>query len=191
MTDEKYRLIIIFKSKKMNTNKIHKEIDETFAELQQLFSSFDQEQINIVPFKGNWTAGQLAQHVIISGSGFIEIINGPVKDSERDPDKLEATIKRDFLNFDTKMKSPDFVVPPDINYKKELLLRSFEDINEKINQALQTLDLTKTCLAFELPVYGFLTRFEALYFILYHTQRHIHQLKNIYQKIATHSITIE
>ncbi len=68
MTDEKYRLIIIFKSKKMNTNKIHKEIDETFAELQRLISSFDQEQINIVPFEGSWTAGQLAQHVIISGS---------------------------------------------------------------------------------------------------------------------------
>ncbi len=88
------------------------------------------------------------------------------------------------------MKSPDFVVPPDIYYKKEDLLRSFEDINERINQALQTLDLTKTCLAFELPVYGFLTRLESLYFILYHTQRHLHQLKNIHQKMAPHSLPL-
>ena len=88
------------------------------------------------------------------------------------------------------MKSPDFVVPPDIYYKKEDLLRSFEDINERINQALQTLDLTKTCLAFELPVYGFLTRLESLYFILYHTQRHLHQLKNIHQKMAAHSLPL-
>jgi hypothetical protein len=81
------------------------------------------------------------------------------------------------------MKSPDFVVPPDTSYNKEELLHSLEDIKAKIKQAIETLDLTKTCLAFELPVYGFLTRLEAVYFILYHTQRHIHQLKNIHQKV--------
>ncbi len=84
--------------------------------------------INLVPFKGSWTPGQLAQHVIMSDSGFIEMINGPVKDSEREPDQMKAAIERDFLDFNTKMKSPDFVVPPDIYYKKEDLLRSFEDI---------------------------------------------------------------
>lgn len=62
------------------------------------------------------------------------------------------------------MNSPDFVRPENTSYKKEVLLRSLEDIKASIDQAIQTLDLTKTCLTFELPVYGFLTRLEAIYF---------------------------
>ena len=170
----------------MNTKEIRTEIDGTIKELVQLISSFDHEQLNIVPFEGTWTAGQLAKHVIMSGSGFVKIMNGPVKETERKPDEMSATIKKDFLDFNTKMKSPDFVVPPNTSYKKEELLHSLEDIKAKINQAIETLDLTKTCLAFELPVYGFLTRLEALYFVLYHTQRHIHQLKNIHQRLLSY-----
>jgi len=172
----------------MDTKEIRTEIDETITELLELISSFNQDEINVIPFEGSWRAGQLAKHVIMSGSGFAKIINGPVKETERKPDELVATIKRDFLDFSIKMKSPDFVVPPDTSYKKEDLLHSLEHIKAKINQAIEKLDLTKTCLAFELPVYGILTRLEALHFILYHTQRHIHQLKKIHQIVVAHHI---
>ena len=174
----------------MNKNEILTEINGTITELHQLISSFNQEQINLVPFEGSWTAGRLAKHVIMSGSGFVKIMNGPVKETERKPDEMAATIKRDFLDFNNKTKSPDFVVPPNTSYKKEDLLRSLQNIKAKIDRAIETLDLAKTCLAFELPVYGFLTRFEALCFILYHTQRHIHQLKNICQKVAEHNLPL-
>ena len=169
--------------KTINTKQILKEVNGTITELIELLSSFDQEQINIIPFEGSWTAGQLAKHMIMSNSGFAEILYGPVKETEREPDEMIEKIKADFLNFNIKMKSPDFVVPPMGIYKKEELLSSLENIKEKINQAIETLDLTKTCLAFELPVYGFLTRLEAIHFVLYHTQRHIHQLKNILKKV--------
>ncbi len=67
--------------------------------------------------------------------------------------------------------------------KKDKLTKTLEYFRCKINLAMETMDLSKTCLAFELPVLGFLTRLEAIYFILFHTQRHIQQLKNIYQKL--------
>jgi hypothetical protein len=58
-------------------------------------------------------------------------------------------------------------------------MNSLEEIKATIDHAIQTLELSRTCLAFEIPVYGFLTRTEAIYFVIYHTQRHIQQLKNI------------
>ncbi len=119
----------------MNTKEIRTEIGGTITELLQLILAFDHEQLNVVPFEGSWTAGQLAKHVIMSGSGFVKIMNGPVKETERKPDEMAAIIKRDFLDFNTKMKSPDFVVPPDTSYKKEDLLGSLEDIKSKINMA--------------------------------------------------------
>jgi DinB family protein len=82
------------------------------------------------------------------------------------------------------MKSPEFIVPEAMDYKKDYLLQSLDKIEEELLVAIKQLDLTQTCTSFELPVYGSLTRLEALSFVLYHTQRHIRQLKNIRDSIA-------
>jgi hypothetical protein len=159
------------------------EADETFTELLQVVSSFNEEQINTVPFEGSWTAGQLAQHIILSAGGFVQLLNGPVKDTERDPEQNTANLKAAFLNFNIKMRSPDFVVPPDKAYQKQELINTLRDIKTGFIKAIGTLDTTKTCLEFELPTVGYLTRSEAITFVIVHTQRHIHQLKNIYNKL--------
>lgn len=162
---------------------ISAEINKTITDLLQLLTLFDKEQINVIPFEGSWTAGQLAKHVLMSNLGFIEIINGTFKETHRQPDEMVQKIKTDFLDFSTKGQSADNLKPALIDYCKNELLISFETLKEKINQVIETSDLTKTCTAFELPIYGFLTRWEALHFILYHTQRHIHQLQNVLKKI--------
>lgn len=154
-------------------------INTTINDLSLLLSSVNEEQINVVPFAGSWTAGQLSKHVLMSNLGFIEIINGPYKETHRQSDEMVQKIKTDFLDFSTKGQSADNLKPPLIDYNKNELLISFETLKEKMNHVIEISDLTKTCTAFELPVYGFLTRWEALHFILYHTQRHIYQLKNI------------
>jgi hypothetical protein len=166
------------------TPTIQTEVNKTLTILEELFSSFEHEQINVVPFEGSWTAGQLLRHMNMSNSGFVKLINGNVKDTQRKPDEFVERIKSDFLDFSTRFTSPDSVQPPKEIYNKERLLNSLRTIKENLSRSIDTLDLTKTCLDFELPVYGFLTRMEAVNFVLYHTQRHIHQLKKIYQKVA-------
>jgi hypothetical protein len=48
----------------MNTEEVFLEIDKTIIEFIQILFTINQDQINTVPFKGSWTAGQIAQHVI-------------------------------------------------------------------------------------------------------------------------------
>lgn len=175
----------------MNVKKIDLEIAETMAELLKTLDFFDEAEINLVPFKDSWTAGMLAQHLVMSHSGFMEMINGPVKETVRQADEQEEKIKADFLNFDIKMKSPDFVIPPAKPYRKEALMDSLKELTERIGVAAKTIDLSKTCLALELPVYGFLTRIEAIYFMCYHTKRHIHQLKNIHDKVVVSFVAVK
>ena len=159
-------------------------INTTITDLLQLLTLFDDEQINVIPFKGSWTAGQLSKHILISNLGFIEMLKGPYKETQRQPDEMVQKIKTDFLDFSTKGQSADNLKPPLIDYNKNELLISLETLKEKVNQLIETSDITKTCIAFELPIYGFLTIWEALHFMLYHTQRHIHQLKNIFKKVV-------
>lgn len=167
----------------MSKKEILTEIGNTITAFQQLISSFNEEQINKVPFEGSWTAGQVAQHIIMANGGFAEVLNGPVKDTEREADKMVEEIKQQFLDFTTKFKSPDFILPLNKEYHKARLLNALEEIKLNVSKAIDELDLSKTCLAFELPVYGHLTRLEAVYFLIFHTQRHAHQLRGIKAKL--------
>jgi len=171
----------------MQTKKIQTEFDVTFTELLKLLSSFDREQFNTKPGEEKWSAGQVAGHLIKATSGFSRLLNGKTAETERPPDEMVEKIRADFSNFERKMTAPDFIVPEDKIYELEDLLISLNKIKSKINEAVQTADLTKTCLAFELPVYGFLTGLELLSFVTAHTKRHNFQLKRIYEKFLPES----
>jgi len=165
--------------------KVINEAEGTLSALENLFSNFNAKQVNEVPFAGSWTAGQLANHLIMANGGFVEVINGPTTETSKPADIMVERIKGDFLNFNIKFDSPEFIYPEHKDYDKAELLAKLKQIRSNVSDVLTKLDLTKTCTAFELPVYGFLTRLEAIYFIIYHTQRHTQQLKNIYSKLDT------
>ncbi len=158
------------------------ELQITTGELVQMLSSLSQEQFNAVPFEGSWTAAQLGEHMNKSYE-VAELLYGPVKKTERDPTEKVKGIKETFLNFDTKMKSPDFIVPENKVYDKSTLINSLKESINKIKQGAETLNLEETCTAFALPGLGEMTRIEWIYFVIYHTQRHIHQLKRIIAKV--------
>ena len=165
------------------------QIDKGLTELAEVLSSVETGRINTIPFEGSWTAGQLAQHMIMSNGGFVDLINGPVTDTDRDPANHVDDL-RFFLNFNIKFESPEFIRPPQRDYNKDELLRSLEEIKEKMQQALEKPDLSKTCISFEIPTIGHLTQLEAAYFVLFHTQRHIHQLRNISSKLVSRDLSL-
>lgn len=158
------------------------EFESATGELLQLLSGFSQEQINTVPFSGSWTGAQVGDHLLKS-YGIAQTLYGPVKQTERPIDQHIEGIKAAFLNFTTKLTSPDFIVPRNTTYDKEALLSSLQHASAKISEAIQALDLSPTCVGFAFPVLGHLTRLEIAYFMICHTKRHNHQLKNIFQKI--------
>ena len=162
-----------------NTTQLIAEIDKTLERAVTVFDELDPGEINKVPFENSWTAGQLMNHVLMSNKGFANIMRGPVEETDRDPTLNIETIRSIFLNFKTKMKSPDFIVPPQKDYDKEFLKTAFISVKTQLMNTANSEDLSKTCTAFKLPQLGFLTRMEAIHFVLYHTQRHTHQLENI------------
>lgn len=163
--------------------KVIKEAEATLSALENAFSKFDANEINTVPFEGSWTAGQLAKHLVMANGGFLQVINGPIAETDKPADLMVGQIKNDFLNFNVKFDSPKEIYPENREYDQSALMEKLGEIKEGIAASISNLDLTKTCTAFELPVYGYLTRLEAVYFVIYHTQRHVHQLKNIYNKL--------
>ncbi|MGO1866936.1 MAG: hypothetical protein ACTH0U_01705, partial [Sphingobacterium sp.] len=54
-----------------------------------------------------------------------------------------------------------------------------EDRIEQIKKVIQNKDLSLTCIDFSIPEYGEFTRFEWIWFNIYHTQRHMLQLESM------------
>jgi len=168
----------------MKTNQeLIKEINNTLDELTGILEQLTPEQFNKVPFEGSWTAGQLAQHLTLADGGLPALITGPVSDTHREPDQMVAPIAESFLNYEIKFESPDFIRPEIRDYDKDEMISGLKKIKADIAVAIGDTDLTKTCMAFAFPVLGNLTRYEAANFVIIHTTRHIHQLKNIYKQL--------
>ncbi len=159
------------------------ELLQTKANFLESISRFRQEEFNTIPFEGSWTAAQVAEHILKSVSGTSEVMNGPVQPSDRNPVEKVDWIRDLFLDFGIKMKSPEFVLPSDEPADKDKRYAALENTFDKIELAIRSLDLDPTCMAFEFPNAGPLTRAEWIWFAIYHTQRHNRQLDNIYASL--------
>ena len=149
----------------------------TIELLLAVLGGVKQEQLNQVPFEGSWTPGQVADHILKSHAGVPDILNQKAESANREPGEKEVAIKKVFLDFTIKMKSPDFVLPSDEPLNKEELVSGIKNKSTEILNAIQVNDPSQVCSGFELPGFGPFTRLEWLYFITYHTQRHVWQLE--------------
>ncbi|CAA9196784.1 hypothetical protein FLA105534_01309 [Flavobacterium bizetiae] len=164
---------------------LQRDIVETFKKLNETLSSFSDEEINTVPFKGSWTPGQVVQHIILGNSGYPELFAGNTKPTIRKYDEHVQELEGIFLNFNTKMDAPDFLKPEAKNYNKNALTLSLLKIESDLLNAAENNDLTLTCMDFQVPGFENFTIYEWINFALVHSQRHTHQLQKISNYITT------
>jgi hypothetical protein len=159
-----------------DTKKVFQLLNKTTEEFVQLVSSFNDEEINATPYAGSWTAAQVAEHVTLSNIDIIKQLSAAGKKCEREPDAGVEKIRSIFLNFTRKLNSPDFILPTKNIYKRETAIRDLQQSVDQLNQVAETED------PFEIihhRIFGEITRIETIYFVIYHTQRHCHQLRKI------------
>jgi DinB family protein len=153
------------------------EITKTNADLFVLIDSFDENELNQVPFENSWTAGQVANHLKKSDSFIHYLLTAPTRETQRPADQNVGQLRDVFLNFDKKLDAPDMIAPDTRNFTREEALGSLKDIRSKILEDAANTDLTLTTTV-KSPL-GAATLLEMLHFHLFHTQRHIHQLEKI------------
>ncbi|MES2431295.1 MAG: DinB family protein [Bacteroidota bacterium] len=151
-------------------------IDDTFTQLAQLLSSLDENGINKIPYQGSWTPGQLIRHVTKSTNGMAQAMLASPKLAERDVTQNVHQLKKTFLDFSKKINSPEFIIPEDEIYNKENSLKELNQSFEKLKENANKADLNN--LVEGLP-FGPTTKFELLHFVLFHTERHLHQMRRI------------
>ncbi len=166
-------------TEKINAKELFSLYDETTNELMQLITSFKENQINTIPFEGSWTAAQVAEHITKSNVSIIHALNLEGKPVERNPEERVQELKETFLNFNTKFQSPEFILPTKDIYQRDKVIEDLKGSVVQLKAAFHNKDLSQII---NVPAFGKITKLEIFHFVLYHTQRHIHQVKNIFEK---------
>ena len=162
----------------MDKQKLATQVEQTGAAIIDELNLFSEEQLNAVPFEGSWTGGQVGEHLLKS-AGVVDAVFGRTAPTTSRPPDEKVPMLRMFLDFSIKMKSPDFILPSDGFHARQPLIDQLQKDWDRLGEAVDTLDLSETCLDFEMPSVGHLTRLEWISFYVYHTKRHLHQLRNI------------
>ncbi len=152
-------------------------------ELTNALRLFTQEQLNQVPFSGSWTPGQVGQHLLKSETGVSELFRGATQAANRDPEALSPAIRGIFLDFNSKLQAPDFIIPDNTPQDRDQLIRSLEDNRAAVLRLAEVSDTDLLLMDFPVPQLGELTGKEWLTFVTVHSLRHVNQLKKIHQHI--------
>lgn len=157
--------------------------EQTMNRLISVLEGMTENQINIVPFPGSWTAGQVGDHLYRS-YWVIETLNGTTKVTSRQVDKKTPDIKALFFNFDIKMNSPKAILPSKDYLEKDHLIKNLKARILQFTEFIKKEDLSLICKDFKIPEYGPFTRLEWVYFTIYHTMRHFNQIEKIKVKLT-------
>ena len=159
-----------------NKNEILEATAEAVSQLIDLMSTIDENKINTIPYEDSWTASQLLRHVTKSINGMAKAMQMNAKPAERDPGERIEDLKKVFLDFSKKLKSPEFIVPEEGTYEKQ---HTIDDLNKSFNQFKDNANSANLNDLIEGLPLGPITKLEIIHFVLFHTKRHLHQMKNI------------
>lgn len=155
------------------------DIKNTFDEAIAVLHATEPAQLDYTPPNGGWSVGQIAEHIMICSNG---IPDARTKDANRPFDE-KVSLFREFLsNDDQKFQADAFLSPRSYVHDVKEQIDGMRRIGEKLMHIAENRELGELCVDMELPQLGSLTRFEWLYFIICHTQRHTRQMLRTLEK---------
>jgi len=160
----------------LDTTGILSATSDAISQITDLMSAVDEDKVNTVPYEGSWTAPQLLRHVTKSINGMTRAMQMEAKPAKRDPSERIDELKKIFLDFSKKLTQPDFIVPEERVYQKQSAIEELNKSFSRFKESAAGANLDD--LIEGLPL-GPITKLEIIHFVLYHTQRHLHQMKKI------------
>lgn len=151
-------------------------MNATGVELMELLKKSPGAIINTIPFEESWTIAQVADHITLSNTSIAKALSLTGTPINRAADERAGELEDIFLDFSKKYKAPDFILPAKDVYEKEVLIHHLERSFSTIKEASDQTDLA---VLINHPAFGDISKLEILYFVWFHTQRHLQQVKNI------------
>lgn len=168
----------------INQKELLSKVENTHTNFKNALSQFTEAQLNKVPFEGSWTAGQVAEHIILSNTGILtQLLTGNTKPTNRANDDQVKNIQEIFRGKD-KMKAIERLAPTKTDHNLDSLFDTLNTLKDQQIKTIKEKDLNALITDLEFPPSPEgLTRNEWLHLMIEHTDRHGKQIDNIYTEL--------
>lgn len=151
---------------------------ENTTTLVDLIENYPPNVWNKRPGEGKWSPGEIAEHILLTDQVIQRLFHGPsVIATDRIPLSKEKLIKEVFLDHSLQLKAFGPIVPTRGDKDKQTLINGLQETRTALIDYLTSSTTSELCMGFSHGKFGLLTKFEWIYFIIYHTQRHQSQMQ--------------
>ena len=128
-----------------------------------------------------WCIMDCAEHMLICEQGVARALQGAAEPvTDRAPNSKVPDISHSFMDFDKRLRvmgEPDTL---EGGYQSTAdFSKAFRQNRESVKATLQKEPVDWLCKDMEHPIFGFMTRIEWVYYLIYHTERHLQQINRI------------
>jgi hypothetical protein len=147
-------------------------------ELVKLLSRFDYPEFNKKPADGGWSAGEVAEHLLLFDIRTTSVLGGALEPTDRDPqDQIGAIAER--LRNPTKINAPDALIPSDSAKEPLALIDKIRKQRSLLIGLVEKRDMNHIVLDHTHRLFGQLTGVEWINLTVFHCERHLLQLKKL------------
>ncbi len=160
------------------------DISNLTNDLLNQFSKFNDQNFNVHPANGGWSAGEVAEHLLMLVKNVNRNLRARAVPAERSADEKVSVFVTVFDDYDRKFNAPEQIIPSTTPKDRTAMLKELDLQHRRLIEVVEEFDLTEICTGFNHPSLGAFTRLEWIYFIIRHAYRHIHQLNNLLAELA-------
>ncbi|QOJ27566.1 MAG: DinB family protein [Ignavibacteriales bacterium] len=160
-----------------------KSTEELLAELQDstekiiaAISAVPDEKLNIKPAPEKWSAGECAEHIVLTELLINRLFRGNGVAAERRPDEKVSDMAEKFGDAEKKLSAFGPIIPSASEKSKEELLKRFSSNRNMLAEYIKTKDMSELITSFKHGLFGEMTRYEWAQFIIHHSERHRKQM---------------
>ncbi|MCD6063801.1 MAG: hypothetical protein K0R82_1712 [Flavipsychrobacter sp.] len=157
--------------------KVTQDIDASTAEVLDAINGLSDKQLNDRPGENSWSAGETMVHLLMLEHLINKILQGNTQPTERDPAEQIPLIQKILSNQEQKLNSPESIRPKQERKTVEELVTEFTQARETLRNIVNATDINASCTDFKHRSFGEMTRLEWVYFNIYHTERHLEQIR--------------
>ena len=162
----------------MNTN-LGAQFRKTTEELTQLIEQFNHESFNRKPSPDKWSAGEVAEHLLIFDIRLNLILEGAIHPTDRDINEQVPIFTARVSNRNNKIDAPEFLLPSAGIKSPKGLAEKIRNERRKIFKAIEEMDLSLHNKLITHRFFGEMTAFEWINLVDVHAHRHMEQLKEL------------
>ena len=167
----------------MNKEILLADLEQATNRLVEVLFHFTSESFMEKPANGGWSAAEITDHLLKVETTANAALRSKSVPTTRPPDSKIAFIKEK-MEDETKREAPEPLRPSSELHDIFVMLGQLRRQRDELAKAIEQYDETEACIGQKHPALGTLTRMEWIYFIIYHADRHLRQLKKLQTKLA-------